>query len=328
MRINRGLLGWGVFLVLAGAVPLAVRAGYLTADQLRDVGSLWPLILIGAGIGILLARTRLAFVGGLLVAATLGLIVGGLLSGGVNGFAAGACGPGGGTTAFAPREGSFTASAASVDIELNCGTLTVAVAPGSSWRVEGEDGNGTGPNIDADDQTLTIRSREGSGGLFGVLNDRESWRVSLPDAVRLDLALDLNAGSSTLNLGAASVGTLGMTLNAGSASVDLGSLRELGDLQVGLNAGSLNLTMPNESATGSIEVNAGSVNLCVPPGAALKLNTSDSVVASYDYENHGLVKTGTTWQTPGFDNAAVRIELDTRANAGSFSLDPEGGCHG
>ena len=328
MRINRGLLGWGVFLVLAGAVPLAVRAGYLTADQLRNVGSLWPLILIGVGIGILLARTRLVFVGGLLVAATLGLIVGGLLSGGVNGFAGGACGPDGGTTAFAPREGSFGASAASVDVQLNCGTLTVAVVPGNSWRMEGEDGDGTGLDIDADDRTLTVRSSERGGGLFGMLNDRESWRVTLPDAVRLELALELNAGSSTLNLGGASIGTLEMTLNAGSATVDLGSLRELGDLQIGLNAGSLNLTLPNESTTGSIEVNAGSVNLCTPRGAALKLDTSDSVVGSYDYENQGLVKAGTTWQTPGFDDAAVRIELDTRANAGSFSLDPEDGCHG
>ena len=27
MRVNRGLLGWGVFFVAVGAVPLAVRAG-------------------------------------------------------------------------------------------------------------------------------------------------------------------------------------------------------------------------------------------------------------------------------------------------------------
>jgi hypothetical protein len=105
-------------------------------------------------------------------------------------------------------------------------------------------------------------------------------------------------------------------------------MNALGDLNVGLNAGSLDLTLPNRSFSGSIHANAGSVTLCAPPGAALKLNTSESIVASYDFEDHGLVKSGSTWQTPGFETAAVRIELDTQANAGSFSLDPKEGCGG
>ncbi|MDO8485251.1 MAG: hypothetical protein Q7S35_09940, partial [Candidatus Limnocylindrales bacterium] len=287
-----------------------------------------PLILIGIGVGLLLARTRLAFLGSFLVAATLGVIVGGLLSGGVQGFAGSACGPGGGTTAFVAREGSLGGPSASVHIDLNCGSLTVGVASGNSWRIEGEDGDGTGPSVDADGHSISVRSRDSDRGPLGVLSERETWRITLPDAVQLDLNLDLNAGSSTMNLGSASVGALELNLNAGSAILDLGSLHELGDLQVGLNAGSLNLTLPNQSLTGSIEANAGSVSLCVPPGAALKLNTAESIVASYDYEDHGLVRGGSTWQTPGFDTAAVRIELDTRANAGSFSLDPEDGCGG
>ena len=38
MRIDRRFLGWGVFLVIVGAIPLAVRAGYLTSDQMRTSG--------------------------------------------------------------------------------------------------------------------------------------------------------------------------------------------------------------------------------------------------------------------------------------------------
>ena len=40
MHVRRGFLGWGVFLILAGAIPLAVRAGYITTDQ---VGRFWDL---------------------------------------------------------------------------------------------------------------------------------------------------------------------------------------------------------------------------------------------------------------------------------------------
>ncbi len=78
--------------------------------------------------------------------------------------------------------------------------------------------------------------------------------------------------------------------------------------------------------TGSIHANAGAVKLCAPAGAGLSLQTGASVLASYDYAGHGLDQNGTTWTTPGFDTAPVKIDLRTEANAGSFTLDPEGGC--
>lgn len=328
MRIHRGFLGWGVFLVLVGAVPLAVRAGYLTEDQIPDVVSLWPLILIGIGAGILLARTRFAFLGGLVVAATIGLMVGGLLAGGVGSLRTGTCGSGGTTVAFPARDGTFDDTAASIDIDMNCGNATVSVGPGAAWRVEGQDRDGVGPEVDADGNSLRVRSHEDRNGLFDAINARESWRITLPDAVPLDLNLKLNAGSSSVELGTAAIEALELDLNAGSTTLDLGSVRQLGGLDVGLNAGSLALTLPNQSVRGTIEANAGAVRLCVPPGAALRLHTAESIVAAYDFENRGLVKTGSTWETPGYDSAGARIELDTRANAGSFSLNPEEGCDG
>ena len=92
MHVRRGYLGWGVFLILAGAVPLAVRSGYLSDDQIGRLWSLWPLILVGIGVGLILSWTRFAFVGGLIVAATFGLMVGGLLSTGIGTLSTGACG--------------------------------------------------------------------------------------------------------------------------------------------------------------------------------------------------------------------------------------------
>lgn len=327
MRINRGFLAWGVFLLIVGAIPLAVRAGYLTEDQIRNVGSLWPLILIGIGVGILLARTRYAFLGGILVAATFGVIVGGVLAGGVEGLGVGACGPGGGNiTAFETREGPLTDTVGSIDLDMNCGDVTLAVAPGNTWRLEGEGRDRAGPNVNADNDSLRISSHDGGRGWFDGLDDRETWRVTLPDAVGLEFSMDLNAGRADLDLGGASIEAFDLTLNAGSVTLDLGSVVEMADLDINLNAGSLELTVPDQSFEGSIEVNAGSVALCVPPGAALRLSTSESIVASYDYEGEGLVKTGSTWETPGYDDAAIRIDLDTRANAGSFSLNPEDGC--
>jgi hypothetical protein len=92
---------------------------------------------------------------------------------------------------------------------------------------------------------------------------------------------------------------------------------------VGVNAGNVRLFLPSVATRGSVQVNAGNVDLCAPAGVALRLHTGESVIASYDYADAGLVQQGSTWETPGYDTAAVRIELDTQANAGSFGLNGE-----
>jgi hypothetical protein len=326
MRIRRGYLGLGVFLIMAGAVPLAVRAGYLTDDQISRSWTLWPLILVGIGIGLILSRTSFEFIGGIIVAATLGLMVGGFLSSGVGALSAGACGQDAGTSAFPTRDGTFSASGGSVDIEADCGDVTIGVAAGDGWRVEGEDADGAGPVIEATETALHVRPSDDGGTAFLGLGKRDTWRVTVPDAVRTDIDLRLNAGQATLDLSGALVGTVALRLNAGSATIDLESVEAVEDIDVQLNAGSLGLTLPHVSTTGTIHANAGAVRLCAPPGVALKLHTGESIVASYDYGDHGLVQDGSTWTTPGFDTAPQKIELQTEANAGSFVLDPEDGC--
>jgi hypothetical protein len=312
-----------VFLILAGAVPLAARAGYIDSDQIGRLWSLWPLILIGIGVGLVLRRTRLDFLGGLIVAATFGLMVGGLLSTSVSGFGIGNCGQQGATQSFPSRDGTF-ATKASVEVHLNCGTLTVATAPGNGWRIDGTDADGSGPTIEASDSSLSVRSRDQSRPF--TFGDHDTWQVTVPETPRLGIDVELNAGSAAIDLAGATIDGFSLTMNAGSSTVDLGAADEIGGIDVELNAGSLGMTLPSVSSHGSIQANAGSVKLCAPPGTALRLHTGESIIASYDYEDHGLVQDGSTWSTPGFDSAPVQVELETRANAGSFTLDPEDGC--
>jgi hypothetical protein len=326
MRVRRGFLGWGVFLILAGAVPLLVRSGYLTGDQVANVWTLWPLVLVGISVGLLLSRTRYGFLGGLIVAATFGLMVGGLLSTGVSTISTGSCGSEAATTAFPAQGGAFSGSSAAVTVQLNCGSLEVAAAQGSSWRVEGRDRDGAGPKIDADDVSLQVRSQDQSDGPFMFLGQHDDWTVTLPTTPTVDIDLKLNAGSSRANLGGARIGIVDLELNAGTSTVDLSEVAAIERLEAGLNAGALGITLPNTSMTGSIQANAGAVKLCAPDGVGLRLRTGESIIASYDYGGHGLVQDGSTWSTPGYDTAPVQIDLETRANAGSFTLNPAGGC--
>ena len=129
MRLDRGFLGWGVFFLVAGVIALAVEAGSIPDQRWW---SYWPLVLVGAGIGLVLYRTPLDVLGGLLVAATFGLMVGGSIAGGFSGIgdlSGGVCGADGEGVTFADRTGTFGSSAA-VSIELDCGTLGVGDHPG------------------------------------------------------------------------------------------------------------------------------------------------------------------------------------------------------
>ncbi|MFL5674335.1 MAG: hypothetical protein ACJ779_04970 [Chloroflexota bacterium] len=325
MQIRRGFLGWGIFLILVGAIPLAVRGGYISADDLGRLFNLWPLILIGIGVGLVLSRTRFDFIGGLIVAATIGIMVGGLLSVGVSGFSAGSCGSNATATPFPARDGAF-GSTGDVTLALDCGEMTVGAAQGSNWHLDGSDKDGSGPTVRSDESTLEVRSRHEPGTAWFAFGDRDTWRLTLPAAATLGLDVQVNAGRGTLDLAGATLGDVRAQVNAGSASFGLGSVAAISTVDLRLNAGSLGVTLPNLSVTGSIQANAGSVQLCVPAGAGIRLRTGQSVFANYDYAGHGLVQDGSTWTTPGFESAAVKIDLDTKANAGSFTLDPEDGC--
>ena len=95
MHIDRRLLGWGLFLIIVGAIPLLVRGNYLDADLIQDWPSLWPLLLIGWGLGLVLRRTPGELLGSAISVAVLGVMVGGLIATGFGGFPSfGACGDG------------------------------------------------------------------------------------------------------------------------------------------------------------------------------------------------------------------------------------------
>lgn len=327
MRVDRNLLGWGVFFIVVGAVPLAVRAGLIEPDAIDRWWSYWPLILIGVGLGLVLTRTPLEFLGGLIVSATFGLMVGSALTSGVGGFAGigGIGGIGGVCTndeagnPLPPRSGAFSSPRAEVHLEMDCGDMTISTTGGSGgWVVQATDGSADGPSIEATDASLEVRSDRGSSFLDG---GRESIVVELPSRTTIDLAIEMNAGTLRTDFAAGSLALLDVELNAGDATLDLADAAAVEGIDLSLNAGNVLLWLPSLSMTGSIEANAGNVDICAPDDVALRLHTGDSVLSSQDYGSRGLVQDGSTWETPGYDTAPVRIELRTEANVGSFSLD-------
>ncbi len=327
MRINRGLLGWGVFFITLGAVPLAVREGLLDPAVVRRAWELWPLILVGIGLGLILSRTKLAVVGGLVVAVTFGLMGGALIATGFNpGVGVTTCGFGAGNegTPFAEQRGSF-AGAAGVRLEMSCGRVEATPTDATGWTVAGTSDDGRPPEIRRDGGGLTVVSPERTG--VGIASDASSWRVTLPRAGSVHLELSVNAGSAGIDLAGMTVPTVDASINAGEARIDLSGTRGTANLSASVNAGSLVLLLPvpGDVLNGEISVNAGSASICAPAGVDLRFH-SDESLGSVNFGERGLVRNGDTWSTPGYGLAETRIDLAVSANLGSITLDPEDGC--
>jgi hypothetical protein len=322
MRIDRRLLNWGVFFILLGGIPLAVQQHWIP-DDIRW-WELWPLLLIGLGVGVLLRRTTAAPFGGVIVAATFGLMIGGALANGFGGFPTVGFGCVGGTSAGTPfptQDGAFTGDRAVVRLETGCGDLNVTTETGSAWSLSGTASHGRLPDIERSASVLTVRD---TGQDF--FRDRSVWNVTLPTAPTLDLTASVNAGSGRLVLGGAQLDGVTVSVNAGDGRVDLGSA-VASRLSLDVNAGSAKVTLPDASLTGTLTANAGSIEFCTPPTVALRLHTNDNITASDNYGDAGLTEVSdNVWESPDWATATKRIELTTTANAASFTLNPKDGC--
>jgi hypothetical protein len=323
MRVDSRFLGWGVFFIVLGGVPLAVAQGWIDPAAVGSWWRFWPLLLIGTGVGLILRRTPAHFLGGLIVAATFGLLLGGLLAGGARTGLDFGCSSGRSGVALPPVSGTFGASA-TVDLEMSCGDLTVEPKAGASWSLSASTPGGRNPIEAAGPDRLEIRSAE--HGWFGPFDDDngEAWTVGLPTDPTVDLRATLNAGTARLGLAGTHLRALVMTTNAGTTTIDL-SGATVGSLSYTLNAGATRILLPSTPLTGSATVNAGDLGLCVVPGTGLRIE-SNSTLAANNFAERGLVQSGSTWTTPGYDSATVRINLSLSANAGSIELDPSGGC--
>jgi hypothetical protein len=323
MHIDRRLLGWGLFFILVGGIPLAVRANVLERELVGQWPLLWPLLLIAWGVGLLLRRTPVEWIGGAAAAITFGIMGGGLLATGAGGLPiATGCASNAPAVAFANRTGDLDTTA-QVNLEFNCGTLAVKAVEGSAWGLTGSDRDGSGPNVTSTSSLVSIEPDDG-GGFPGT--GRSAWDVSIPRSPAITLGLTLNAGDGTVDLSGASISSTTMTLNAGQITFDLGATETAGDVNATVNAGSAAIGLPAGARDVNLSLNAGSLTVCLPAGAPVRVSWAGAL-GSNNFATAGLNRVDdTTWTSSGFDNQQPHTELHVSANAGSFDIQFGGTC--
>ena len=325
MHVDRRLLGWGLFFILLGGIPLAAKAGLLDEASLRQWPMLWPILLIGWGLGLLLRGTELAVIGGAVTAITFGVMGGSALAAGFGGVGA-SCSANEATKPFETRSGAF-GDVAIVDVAFNCGSLTVGAQDGSGWSIKGGDRNGVGPDISSSPGSLRLEDRANAGNPFDNDRGRATWDVTLPRSTALALGLTLNAGEATVEMGGATLSTVSVVANAASLAMRLGEAVRVGNVDASVNVGSVTILLPGGAREVYASLNAGSMTICVPSGTAVRAEWAGAV-GSNNFDDLGLVKVDDdTYTTAGFVEGQPHVELDVSANAGSFTLQIGGACN-
>jgi hypothetical protein len=318
MQVNRGLVFWGVGLITAGAVALAIQSDLIAADVARDAWRFWPVVLIAIGLTVLAARTPFALVATLASGLVAGALVGTLVAGVPEGLNLGC---GGEIDDRVTADGTFS-GAADVNLDFNCGDLSVEPGDGGAWDVDAGFAEGAEPDISSDGDSLNIRAND--AGVIGFANARQDWNVTLPSDVTLALDVTANAGSSKLDLGGMDLSDLSIDMNAGDIDVDLSGASARG-LSVSANAGSISIVVDEAtSVDGSISVNAGSVDLCVADGTAVEITVNDAnITFSHNLDDSGLDRSGDTWRS---GDGSPDVTLEIEGNAARFTYNPTGGC--
>jgi hypothetical protein len=318
MRIHRGLLFWGLFLIPLGAVPLLARANAIDLGAIGQAWRFWPLILVAVGLALLLGRSRASIVATVVLALVLGSIAGATLATGPGWIASAVdCGVERPTDAQLDRNGSFSGPA-EVNLDLRCGTVDLTTGAGSGWSVHASYAGAT-PTVDASDSKLEVEVPGDVGG------QRQHWTVTAPVDGTDAIELRANAGTAKLLLEGANLSRIEADMNAGDLLIDGGSAT-IGRLDVQMNAGRARITLDDSApVSGEVSMNAGAVDLCVPPGVELRLRTNDQLTFVNNLASRGLTRDGNVWHRAGAAGSPA-IELSIEGNAANLTLDPDGGC--
>lgn len=291
---RRGLVG-PLILVGLGAVLLLNNFGLLGWGVWETLLQLWPLLLIAFGLELMLGR-RSALAGLLIPLALLGALAFALW------WSGGWAGAGVGLETTTVRQPLPDAARAEITLAVGVGELRLTAMQEPEGLIAGSvrarPGSLADPTISLRDgvAVYTLRQRSGVSTAPWGRRGTERWDLRLSREIPLRLALDTGAGTT---------------------SADLSGLR-ISDLQVNSGVGTITITLPDGDLRATINGGVGTTTVNIPAGAAARLTIRrglGDVRTPAGYRRQGDV-----YESPGYADAARRIDLTINGGVGSIAV--------
>jgi hypothetical protein len=277
---GEGLAG-AILGIAIGVVFLMSNLGYLNLGVWEIIIRLWPLLLIGAGLDVIIGkRSQLASLAG-------GVVMVGLLMAALWYIGVRAGGPASGAAVSTFAFERQTAERASLRVDVPAGSLRLRAAPGSQPLLEG--------NLPVDWGAYSELSADGKTAVIRVTAPRlTTWgggdRFNSDLRIAREMPLDLQ-----------------ISLAAGEVKVDLTNL-DIEDLRTNAAVGRTQVRLiENGRYQARLELVIGDVVVQVPEGLAVQIRydrllTAVRMPAGYTHQ-------GSLYTSPGFDTAENRVEL-------------------
>lgn len=199
-----------------------------------------------------------------------------------------------------PLEG---ASEADIRINHGAGRLVIHSASLPSDLLTGKVSGGVEPGITRSGTRLSVDLSMKSANVIGPFPGIEfkgfNWDLSLNRDLPLRLNLSTGAGETTLDL----------------------SDTMVKELHIETGASSTQVTLPARAGITRVIAKAGmaSLNFTVPQGVAARISTSIGLAGS-KIDTVRFPQMGDVYQSPDFDSAANRVEIEVEAGMGSIDI--------
>lgn len=276
-----------IILIVAGILLLL---GNLNWGVFWGILQLWPLILVGIGVDILLAgRYRLVII---VVTVLLGVL-----------FYTGAVrfpGMQPGQT-HQIEQTLNNASRAVVHLQPSVGELTIEVAPLTNL-MEGTIKTGNGEQLIQDfrvsnDRAFFNLESKQQGTTVNSMGRDRVWNLTLTNRVPLELRIDSGVGETHLNL---------RTL-------------QLEKLELHAGVGELSVTLPeNGRYEASVNAGVGTTTLTIPEGVAARMTVSRGLGGVNVHSTFN--QDGDVYTSPDYATAESRVTLNVSSGVGEVSI--------
>lgn len=229
------------------------------------------------------------------------------------------------------------ATSAKVDIDTGDGNLTIdrlaggeqVLASGTLQYFEKQGLPTRTVNVSNGQATLTVR---GSGGAIGrpwfrfpwaACNGAFEWQIHLNPSVSYDITARSGGGNVRLDLAGLALARL--SADSGGGNMDVVLPDNAADLSVTAKTGAGNVAIEvGPGTTGSNSVDAGSgagnVSVRVPSGIAARIHATTGL-GKVIVDPRFVRTEKNTYQSPGYDTAADRVEITVKSGAGNVSVD-------